>query len=141
MRRALFLLAFAPFIANAQKLDPIFYLDLHPTVTQVKGGTSHYHWFDRDGRQSVVGVRLNLRNGNQIHVSQRLERIGNSGDVDSLDEYTLESKDEWKVGKQYLTFGAGGLIRDSALALSVQTHVVFDQLPATFAIAEGGSGR
>ena len=141
MRRAFILLGLVPVVASAQKLDPVFYVDLRPTFTSTRGGTNEFHWYDRDARPSVVGVRLNLQNGNQIHLSQRLERIENTGDVDSLDEYTLERRGEWKLGKQYLTFGAGGLVRDSAPALSVQTHVVFDRLPATIAIAEAGPGR
>ena len=125
----------------AQSLDPVFYVEMRPTATQHRGGVSHFHWYDRDGRMSVVGLRLNLQNGNQIHVSQRLEKVDNTGDTDSLDEYTLERRGEWKLGKQYLTFGAGGILRDSAPALTLQTRLVFDEVPATIALAESGAGR
>lgn len=141
MKRAAFMALLLPSLGVAQSLDPVYYVDLRPTATQIRGGFSHFHWYDRDGRVSVVGLRLGLQNGNQIHIAQRLERIDNSGDIESLDEYSLERRGEWKLGKQYLTFGAGGLLRDSAPALTLQTHLVFDEAPVTIALAESGAGR
>lgn len=141
MKRAACLIILVPALGAAQSLDPVYYLDVRPTATQNRGGVSHFHWYDRDGRMSVVGLRLSLQNGNQIHIAQRLERVDNTGDVESLDEYSLERRGEWKLGKQYLTFGAGGLLRDSAPALTLQTHLVFDEAPATIALAESGAGR
>lgn len=120
----------------AQTPDVAIFSELRPSVTFQNGERPLLRWYDIDGRSSVVGFKLALENGSRVKVSQRLQRI--PGDPDPLDEYFIDLRSEWKIGKQYIPFGRRMIVREALPAVSFNTSLVFDGLPIEIAAFDGG---
>lgn len=120
----------------AQTPDVAIFSELRPSLIFRNGDLPLLRWYDIDGRSSVVGFKLALENGARVKVAQRLQRI--PGDPDPLDEYFIDLRSEWKIGKQYIPFGRRMIIRESVPAVSFNTSLVFDGLPIEIAAFEGG---
>jgi len=88
-----------------------------------------------------VGLRLRTDLGFQAYAAQKLQIIPHGGDPDQLDEYYVESPGNWVVGKQYLPFGQGSLLHESALAVRSDLFVTMLELPVTVAACDAGPGR
>jgi hypothetical protein len=127
--------------ASAQVPDVSFFAELLPTATFRQDARPRLTWYDLDGRPSLVGLRLVLESGNRVYVAQRLQRIEGSGDPDTVDEYYIESRGSWRVGKQALPFGRRLLLRENALAARLDTELVLDELPVAVAYCDAGAGR
>lgn len=127
-------------LAGAQTPDLVIRTDLRYTITTKDDGGSQARWYDPMGRHSIVGLQLLLEPGYRALVTQRLQKIDNDPDRDLVDEAYVEDPGLWRVGKQYLPFGAKVLIRESAPAFRGDTRLVFDNLPVQFAVCDGGSG-
>jgi hypothetical protein len=130
-----------PAAACCQTPDAAFFVELVPTAAFRDGSRPKLTWYDIDGRPSLVGLRLVLESGNRVYVAQRLQRIDGSGDPDSVDEYYVESRGSWRIGKQTLPFGRRVLLRENALAARIDTELVIDALPASVAYCDAGPGR
>ncbi|MBS1709991.1 MAG: hypothetical protein JSS65_14855 [Armatimonadetes bacterium] len=128
-------------MAQAQTPDFAFFADLRPTLARENDRRVVYRWYDLDGRPSVVGFRLILESGNRVTVSQRIRRVDTDADTEALDEYFIESRGFWRLGKQYLPFGAGTILRPSALAARVDTNLLYEDAPIKIALADNGKGR
>ncbi len=74
-------------------------------------------------------------------VAQRLQRIPNDGDEEQLDQYYVEDPGLWRLGKQYLPFGRGLLLRESGRAARGDTNLIFQNLPISAAICDNGRDR
>ncbi len=129
--------------ANAQAQTPeiSFFADIRPTLMRENNRRTVLRWYDPNGHFSIVGVRLLFENGLRGTVTQRLQRIESSGDPDLLDEYYLEDQGSWRIGKQYLPFGLQGIIKESVLGASLNTNLVFEEVPIKIAVCDGGTGR
>jgi len=125
--------------ALAQLPDVSVFADLRPTLTCRKDEVPFVRWLDPEGRVSIVGLKLGLENGAKVKVTQRMQRV--PGDSDQLDEAWISINDEWILGKQYLPFGLRGLYRESVPAISFNTQLVFDSIPAEAALFDGGEAR
>lgn len=125
----------------AQTPDVIIAVDARPTFLGGDGRNAFLRWFDAYANPSTVGFKFRLDNGNRIAVTQRLARQGGSGDPDSTEEFSIESPGEWKLGKQTLPFGQRKLLRETALAIRLQTNLVFEEAPLDFALVDAGEGR
>ena len=125
--------------ALAQTPEVALFFDLRPTYFQDSGMTSRVRWFDPLGRYSVIGFHIILETGNRIKITQRLEKIDNDGDPDSLDEYYIESRGTWRVGKQYLPFGQQNILRETVPAARYDTALVFEDVPIQIAVCDNGS--
>ncbi|MBS1721429.1 MAG: hypothetical protein JSS66_00315 [Armatimonadetes bacterium] len=124
----------------AQTPDVAPFLELHPSW-QVRNKKSLFNWYDPSGRYSLVGLRMLLETGYRVYVAQRFQRVDNSGDPDTLDEYYIESRGHWRIGKQYLPFGRREIIRSSVLGARLDTNLLLDEAPISIAACDGGSGR
>ncbi len=125
--------------ALAQLPDVAVFADLRPTLTLRKGEDPYVRWLDPEGRVSIVGLRLGLENGGKVKVTQRMQRV--PGDTDQLDEAWISINEEWTLGKQYLPFGLRSLYRESVPAISFNTQLVFDAIPAEAALFDAGEAR
>lgn len=140
MRRWLLAVLVVPGLALAQTPDVTFFADLRPTLrlTENDGTLS---LIDVEGRHSIVGIRIILEDGTRAYLAQRLERVEGDMDDDSIDEAFIDINGEWRIGKQYLPFGTGILIRDNAIAARFDTTLVFNGVPIKIAYADAGSDR
>jgi len=127
--------------AFCQTPDVTVRAEFLPTYLTSEGSRSSFRWYSRTGEFSLVGIRMTLDSGLRLAVNQRLERIDNDPDKDSLDEYYIERRGEWKIGKQYLPFGSRRILRDSVPAARVDTRLVFDAVPIQLAVCDAGTGR
>jgi len=93
------------------------------------------------GRFSTLGLQAMLPVGVRINVIQRVSGFKNDVDDDGFDEYSIEDQGSWKVGKQYLPFGGGTLLRETAIAARIDSSLIFEGLPLALALVDQGSGR
>jgi hypothetical protein len=98
-------------------------------------------FYDALGNRGVLGITLFLEPGFRGYLAQRLQPIRNDPDGDPFDEYYLEDEGLWRVGKQYLPFGSGRLLRETALAARADTNLIFEGLPVSIAACDAGPGR
>jgi hypothetical protein len=82
-----------------------------------------------------------LEPGFTVFVSQKLQRFDGGKDRELLDEYYLEDEGIWRLGKQYLPFGGGKLVRESAFAARADTNLIVEGIPIAAAGVQGGDGR
>ena len=97
-----------------------------------------FRWYDPLGRHSIIGFSFGLEPGFRAWVSERLQKIPNSGDNEQLDEYYVEDPGIWRVGKQVLPFGRSELFREYARAVRGDTDLFIEGLPVAVALADNG---
>lgn len=129
-----------PAISLTQTPEVAIFAELTPTWSANTGQTNLLRWYDAQGRYSVIGMHMVLESGNILKVTQRLEKVDNGGDPDSLDEAYVESRGTWRIGKQYLPFGTQTMFRETAPALRYDTHLVIESLPISLAASDNGEG-
>jgi hypothetical protein len=127
--------------APAQVPDASIKLDVYANYLSEQPGRTTIRLFDALGHVSTVGLRLRTDLGFQAYASQKLQIIPHGGDPDHLDEYYVESPGNWVVGKQYLPFGQGSLLHESALAVRSDLFITTLELPITVAACDAGPGR
>lgn len=127
--------------ATAQVPDVRVRVDAALTYRGEGEGPTSLRLYNTQGRYSTVGLTFFLETGFRAYVSQRLERISGDVDNDLLDEYYLEDEGIWRVGKQYLPFGSGQILRESVVAARGETNLIFEGLPVTVAVFDMGRGR
>ncbi|HXH61240.1 MAG TPA: hypothetical protein VNI20_07760, partial [Fimbriimonadaceae bacterium] len=126
--------------ARAQTPQVSIFADISPTWFIETGQTNRIRWYDPHGTYSVLGFHIVLETGNIVKVTQRLEKIDNDGDPNSLDEAYIESRGTWRIGKQYLPFGQRNLLNESAPAMRYDTELLFDAVPISIAASDNGVG-
>ena len=141
MKRALlFLTVAACGIVRAQTPEVAIFADLRPTWFVETGDQNRIRWYDPHGNYSVIGFHMVLETGNVVYVTQRLERVDNGGDPDSIDEAYIESRGLWRIGKQYLPFGQQDILRETVPALRYDTQLLFDAIPISIAVSDNREG-
>ena len=128
-------------IAGAQQPDLRFRIDLALQLVSERGGPYTARLYTPFGRYSTVAITALTEPGFNITVSQRLQRFDLDADDELLDEYFIEDPGIWRVGKQYLPFGAQNLLRESVRAIRADTNLIFEGIPVTVAAFDGGVGR
>lgn len=141
MKRASLLAFLVPVFAAAQAPEVAVFADLRPTFSVEGQKTARFQWYDLQGRYSLVGFRIILETGHRVSVAQRLQRVENSGDPETLDEYYVEDRGIWRLGKQYLPFGNRSLVREAALGIRLDTRLLIEDLPLSIAVCDAGPGR
>lgn len=141
--RRLAIVGFAGLIATApaQFPDASIKLDLYANYFSAQAGRTTIRLYDTLGHVSTVGLRLRTDLGVQVYAAQKFQVIPHGGDPDQLDEYYVESPGNWTVGKQYLPFGHGALLHESALAVRSDFVLSLFELPVAVAACDAGSGR
>ncbi len=128
-------------VSNAQSPDVFIRLDVtiqyqfHPSENKGLKG------YDPMGRFSTVALDFTLEPGFNFVVSQKFQRIPNDGDPGSFDEYYIEDKGYWRVGKQYLPFGRSIVLRESVYAGTIHLTVGGRAFPFVLGYADAGEGR
>jgi hypothetical protein len=141
MKRAALLVAITLCsLVHAQTPEVAIFADLRPTWFVETGQTSRVRWYDPHGFYSVFGFHIVLETGNIVRVTQRLEKINNDGDPDSIDEAYIENRGSWRIGKQYLPFGQQNILRETAPAIRYDTELVFDGIPITLSASDNRDG-
>jgi hypothetical protein len=97
--------------------------------------------YDPMGRYSTVALDFTLEPGFNVVVSQKFQRIPHDADPESFDEYYIEDKGYWKVGKQYLPFGRSTVLRESVYAGTIRLTIGDRAFPFVFGYADAGEGR
>jgi hypothetical protein len=92
-------------------------------------------------RYSTLSLSTLSPLGFNILLSQRFSFLPDDADNEFFDEYYVEDPGSWRIGKQYLPFGNGALMRETALAARVDSNLIFEGLPLSFALVDAGRGR
>lgn len=142
-RRALLIgaLVLGPTLAFGQTPEVAVFAELYPTLSWKEGEQGRLSWYGLSGETSTVGFRMLLESGNRVLVSQRLQKWPGDADLDSLDEYWIESTGNWRVGKQYLPFGLKGVLRETAVGVRLDTQLLLQNAPIQIAYVDNGTNR
>lgn len=132
---AIILLASVPSLA--QMPNVLVKLDASMSVRGGKSSDSKFFGYDPLGRHSVISLHFTLEPGFDVVLGQRFQGIEGDRDKEQLDEYYIEDKGLWRLGKQYLPFGRG-VVRDAAYAASLQTTFGSQAFPVEVAYVDGG---
>ena len=127
--------------AWAQTPDVAIKADIRLHYTQSTGAKTKVRWYDPMGRPSTVGIGMNLEPGYYLLITERLARIGNDIDREQIDEAYLEDPGSWRIGRQYLPFGARNLIREAALGARLDFPLILKNLPTRTVIFDNGESR
>ncbi|MEI7577259.1 MAG: hypothetical protein WCK51_10220 [Armatimonadota bacterium] len=92
-------------------------------------------------RYSTISLSTLSPLGFNILLSQRFSFIQDDADNEFFDEYYVEDSGSWRVGKQYLPFGGGQIMRETALAARIDSNLIFEGLPLSLALVDAGKGR
>ena len=130
-----------PLPSSAQAPDLRAKLDLALTFEARPGGYESARLYTPLGRPSTVGLSLLLESGLNVAISQRLGRLPKDSNLDLFDEAYIEDPGIYRVGKQYLPFGTGRLLRESVLAIRIDSRLIAENLPVALAVAQAGTGR
>lgn len=126
-------------VAKSQLADVRFRGDL--SFGLIQGDGLRTRAYTPAGRFSTLGITALLPIGIKANIFQRVANLPNDVDNDGFDEYSIEDPGSWKIGKQYLPFGGGTLMRETTLAARVDSALIFEGLPLALAIVDQGRGR
>lgn len=127
-------------LGQSQIPDVQIKFDARLSYRSFNDNSTEIRWYDTLGRQSLVGLQLQLEPGLRMYVSERLERIPHDGDPDVVDEYYIEDVGSWRIGKQAIPFGRQ-ILRECAVGARSDTSLFLRALPIKVAIFDSGSGR
>jgi len=71
---------------------------------------------------------------------KKLQPLPGDSVSDPFDEYYFEDEGIWRVGKQYLPFGSGKILHESALAVRGDTNLLLENVPVAVALCNSGDG-
>lgn len=125
----------------AQSPNVTFGLDLNSEVELLPNGKVRLRFHDENGNYSRVRFGASFDNGLSVRVFQKIERIDGDADASTLDEAYVERPGDWRAGKQYLPFGTGRIVKESALAAKIDMEILFADMPISLAFADAGSDR
>lgn len=127
--------------ACAQAPDVTIKLDARLNYRSAPKDANTQRMYDSLGNYSLVSLSFKLEPGFNVLVSQKLQRFDGNRDKDLLDQYYIEDEGIWRLGKQYLPFGGGKLVRESAFAARGDTNLIIEGIPISAAAVQGEGGR
>lgn len=141
--RGFFLLSscLLPFFSPAQAPDVRARVDISLSIDYRNPGDRSLRLYTPLGRPSVVALTLGLESGFNVVIAERIQRLPGDADGDIFDEAYIEDPGIWRVGKQYLPFGTGRLLRESAVAARIDSNLIAENLPVSLAGVQTGGGR
>jgi hypothetical protein len=125
----------------AQTPDLRHSIDLSLSLRGGGGEPSAIRAYNMWGRHSTVSLIIFLEPGFRAFVSQPIQRIPNDPDRQPLLEYYVEDPGLWRVGKQFLPFGGGQMLRESVMAARGDTTYLLGGTPISVALCDGGPSR
>jgi hypothetical protein len=128
-------------ICSAQIPDVRFHLDLYGTYNDLANNAGTLHLYDQLGDASTIEISAYIDTDLRAYVSERLEQFSRDPSKDPLEQYFVEDRDLWRVGKQYLPFGSGDLVRENVLAVKGETKLLFENTKLEIAACYGGTGE
>ncbi|RYG23704.1 hypothetical protein EON82_13200 [bacterium] len=138
----LFPLSLFPVLSSAQVPDVRARADLSLSLDyRNQSDRANLRLYNPLGRPSTVTLTLLLEPGFTVLVSERLQRLPGDAENDIFDEVYIEDPGIWRVGKQYLPFGAGRLLRESVPAARIDSNLIAERVPVTLALFNAGDGR
>ena len=105
----------------------------------MQGGPTSLQLYDPMGNTSNAAIQVTLETGIRAYVSERLEQISRDPSRDPLEEYYVEDPGIWKLGKQYLPFGEGNILRENVIA-GRGDFSVLENVNLAIAYCDGGTG-
>jgi hypothetical protein len=126
--------------ALAQVPDVRLKFDLGIYTRLATGNQAQFRTYDTLGRPSIVSLTFFLESGLRAYTAQRFERIVGSGDTDFIDELYIEDEGSWRLGKQYLPFGYGRILAESAVGARADSSIVLDGVPIAIGFCDNGTG-
>jgi hypothetical protein len=126
-------------VAQAQMPDVRFRLDLNLSAEGIQGGPGSLQLYDPMGHTSNASIAVILETGIRAYASQRLEQISHDPSHDPLEEYYVEDPGIWKLGKQYLPFGTGAILRENVIGARGDFSVL-ENVNLAIAYCDGGAG-
>ena len=127
--------------AVAQIPDVRVKFDLTLSLRTEKGQPGLLTAYNVLGRHSTVGLIFYLEPGFRGYVSQKLQKFSGEVDEEPLEEYYIEDEGIWRVGKQFIPFGTGMMLRESVLGARADTNLVLEHFPISVAVFDAGAGR
>ncbi|AIE83867.1 hypothetical protein OP10G_0499 [Fimbriimonas ginsengisoli Gsoil 348] len=106
-----------------------------------QAGPTAFRYYSLFGRHSTASLRFSLEPGFTGFISQKIQRIPHDGDPDQLDEAYVQDEGIWRIGKQYMPFGTGEILRDSVIGARADTTQILEGIPMTFMVCDSGSER
>lgn len=103
----------------------------HPNLCQ---------FYDVMGRPSILSLAFYTQQGFRAYAAEKLQPLPGDSSNDPFDEYYFEDEGIWRVGKQYLPFGSGRILHESAIAARGDTNQVLEHVPFSFAVCNSGDG-
>lgn len=134
------ILGLLPVAALAQTANVKIKIDATLCSRSEQYGPNSMRLYSTLGRPSTLGLSFYLEAGLRAYASQRLERIHGDPDRDLLDEYYIEDEGIWRLGKQYLPFGSGNILRENVNAARGDTNLIVEGIPVSVALCDGGPG-
>jgi len=125
----------------AQLTDTRFKADISLTYVNATQSSPEANFYTPLGRYSTFGLRSEFTAGFSGFISQRLQRIPGDADLELFDEYYVEDEGFWRLGKQYVPFGGGTLIRESVRAARGDNNLILEGIPVAIAIVDSGTDR
>ncbi len=127
--------------AVAQVPDVRFHLDLYGSYDAPANNSGTFHFYDPLGDASTFQISLNIDSGLHAYLSERLEQFDHDPSHDPLEQYYVEDQGIWRLGKQYLPFGSGTLVRENVLAAMGETKLLVENSRLALAYCDGGVGN
>ncbi len=128
-------------VAKAQVPNVRFHLDLYGTYDSRNNNTGTLHLYNPLGNASTIQISAEIEPELRAFLSERLEQFPRDPSHDPLEQYYVEDQGIWRLGKQYLPFGAGALVRENVLAASGQTKLLIENTTLNVALCDGGAGN
>jgi len=127
-------------LASAQIPDIQLHLDLTASLRVENYSPSLFQFYDVMGRPSIAGLSFYTQQGFRAYASEKLQPLPGDSSSDPFDEYYFEDEGIWRIGKQYLPFGSGRILHESALAARGDTNLIVEGVPMSVAFCNGGNG-
>jgi hypothetical protein len=128
-------------VSSAQIPDVRIKLDVTLSFRSEKGEPPVLKPYSVFGRHSTVGLILYTEPGFRVFVSQKLQKISNEVDEEPLDEFYIEDEGIWRLGKQYIPFGTGAILRESVIGARADTNLILERFPISLGVFDGGAGE
>lgn len=133
-------LSLAASFARAQIPDIQVHLDVTLSLRGANDTPSLFQFYDVMGRPSILGLSFYTQQGFRAYAAEKLQPLPGDATNDPFDEYYFEDEGIWRVGKQYLPFGSGKILHESALAARGDTNLILENVPIAIALSDGGDG-